>query len=133
MLNTCRVIQNENGTVTATYTFGDAYAAAIRPIAVNGMQSKPDLSSYSVILRCMLAAILIKSSDASYLHTGTTFNYLRASLLLVQDQTTTQPPPFIYDTTLGKLGFVDPSGGPVTVALTTKVYSCVTHVASVMC
>lgn len=53
--------------------------------------------------------------------TGTTFKYVRASLLQVQDQTTTQQPPFQFDTTLGMPGFVNPSGGPVTVTLTTKV------------
>jgi hypothetical protein len=56
--------------------------------------------------------------------TGTTFTYLRSSLLLVQDQTKTQSPPFMFDTTLGKPGFVDPSGAPVTVTLTTKVCPC---------
>lgn len=81
----------------------------------------------------MSAATLVNSSDAQYLHTGTTLNHLRASLSLIQDQTITQPPPFIYDTTLGKLGFVDPSGGSVTMALTTEMYSCVTHAKSVMC
>jgi hypothetical protein len=78
----------------------------------------------------MSAATLVNSSDAQYLHTGTIFNHLRASLSLVHDQTTTQPPPFM---TLGKLGFVDPSGGSVTMALTTEMYSCVTHAKSVMC
>ena len=35
-LNACRVVQNENGTVTATYTFGNEYAAALRPVVLNG-------------------------------------------------------------------------------------------------
>ena len=59
--------------------------------------------------------------NACRLHAGTTFKYVLASLLLPQDQTTTQAPPFKFDTTLGKPGFVDPSGAPVTVTLTTKV------------
>lgn len=36
LLNACRVLQNENGTASATYTFGDAYAASIKPIIING-------------------------------------------------------------------------------------------------
>ncbi len=57
------------------------------------------------------------------MHAGTTFKYIRASLLQVQDQTTTQQPPFQFDTTLEMPGFINPSGGPVTVTLTTKVPS----------
>ena len=65
----------------------------------------------------------IDPDSTTWMHrpAGTTFTYVRASLLLVQDQTTTQQPPFMFDTTLGKPGFVDPSGAHVTVALTTKV------------
>ena len=68
--------------------------------------------------------------SACCLHAGTTFKYSLASLLLPQDQTTTQPPPFKFDTALGKPGFVDPSGAPVTVTLTTKVRAhvgCCSH------
>lgn len=36
LLFACRVVQNGNGTVTATYTFGDEYAAALKPILLNG-------------------------------------------------------------------------------------------------
>ena len=36
VLSSCRVNRNDNGTVTATYTFGDAYAAAIKPIIISG-------------------------------------------------------------------------------------------------
>ncbi|BDA45136.1 hypothetical protein COCOBI_06-6160 [Coccomyxa sp. Obi] len=81
-----RVKQNENGTVTAAYTFGAKYADVIKNIAVS----------------------------------GTNYTYLRSSLLLVQDQTITQPPPFMFDTMIGKPGFVDPAGTAVTVTLTTK-------------
>lgn len=54
---------------------------------------------------------------------GTNYKYIRSSLLFVQDQTITQPPPFMFDTMVGKPGFVDPAGSDVTVTLTTKVRS----------
>ena len=54
---------------------------------------------------------------------GTNYTYVRSSLLFVQDQTTTQPPPFMFDTMVGKPGFVDPTGSTVSVTLTTKVRS----------
>jgi hypothetical protein len=96
------------------------YAAAIKPIIVNGKQSMPGMSVAILILIRVVSETMMKTA---LLHTGTSFTYIRASLLLVQDQTTIQQPPFQFDTTLGHLGFVDLAGSPVTVTLTTKVLS----------
>ncbi|CAL8469107.1 g8648 [Coccomyxa elongata] len=63
-----------------------------------------------------LYASVIKNIAVS----GTNYKYVRSSLLFVQDQTTTQPPPYMFDTMVGKPGFVDPAGSDVTVTLTTE-------------